>query len=240
MPEPAVDARTFVLVHGAWHGGWCWRRVADRLERSGHRVFTPTLTGLGERAHLLRPEIKLDTHITDIINLIRYEGLSDIVLAGHSYAGFVVSGVAEQEEDAIASLVLLDAFVPENGDSMAAIGTTMTRDAITAASQRGDSTLPPRPAELFNVNAADRAWVDRLCTPHPIGPFLQPLPLTGARDRIARKSYIRATDYPNPVFDAHAAKLKARPGWRLYDVPCGHDVMIDMPERLAEILLEVA
>ena len=87
-----MEAKTFVLVHGAWHGGWCWRRVADRLEQRGHRVFTPTLTGLGERSHLLSPAIDLDTHITDVVNLVRFEDLRDIVLVGHSYAGFVVSG----------------------------------------------------------------------------------------------------------------------------------------------------
>lgn len=235
-----MEARTFVLVHGAWHGGWCWRRVADRLERLGHRVFTPTLTGLGERAHLMSAAVDLDTHIADVVNLVRYEGLPNIVLVGHSYGGFVISGVAEQEEAAIASFVLLDAFVPEDGDSMATIGTPATRDAIAAAVQRGDTTLPPRPAEFFNVNAADRAWVDRLCGPHPLGTFLQPVKLTGARERIRGRAYIRASAYPNAVFDAGAAKLKARAGWRAYDVPCGHDVMVDMPDRLVEILLEVA
>jgi len=240
MPEQSVNATTFVLVHGAWHGGWCWRRVTERLERQGHRVFTPTLTGLGERAHLLSPTTGLDTHIADIVNLIRYEGLSEIVLVGHSYAGFVISGVAEQEEKTIASFVFLDAFVPEDGDSMATIGTPATRDAMTAAKARGDTTIPPRSAALFNVNAADQAWVDRLCVPHPIGTFLQPVKLTGARERIGKRSYIRASAYANPVFDAHAAKLKARPGWRIHEVPCGHDVMVDMPERLTQILLEVA
>ena len=236
----ASNARTFVLVHGAWHGGWCWRRVVDRLERRGHRVFTPTLTGLGERAHLLTPSINLDTHIADVVNLIRYEALSNIVLLGHSYGGFVVSGVAEQEEANIAAFVFLDAFVPEDGDSMATIGTEITRNAIQAAAQRGDTTLPPRPAEFFHVNEADRGWVDRLCGPHPIGTFIQPVTLTGARERIGSKTYIRAAAYPNPVFDAHAAKLTARQGWRVHSVPCGHDVMVDMPERLTEILAEVA
>jgi pimeloyl-ACP methyl ester carboxylesterase len=240
MPEQTSTTRTFVLVHGAWHGGWCWRRVTERLERLEHRVFTPTLTGLGERAHLLSPAINLDTHIADVVNVIRYEGLRDIVLVGHSYAGFVISGVAEQTEEAIASFVFLDAFVPKDGDSMATIGTPATLDAMAAAIERGDPTLPPRAAALFKVNAEDCAWVDRLCSPQPIGTFLQPVMLTGLRERIAKKSYIRASGYPNPVFDAHAGKLRARPGWHVYDVPCGHDVMIDMPDRLAEILLEVA
>ena len=231
---------TIVIVHGAWVGGWRWRNVADLLIDRGHHVFTPTLTGLGERAHLLSPAIDLDTHIADIVNVIRYEDLSEIVLVGHSYAGFVISGVAEQEEKNIASFVFLDAFVPEDGDSMATIGTPATRDAMTAARARGDTTIPPRSAALFNVNAADQAWVDRLCVPHPIGTFFQPVKLTGARERIAKRSYIRASAYANPVFDAHAAKLKARSGWRIDEVPCGHDVMVDMPERLTEILSDAA
>jgi pimeloyl-ACP methyl ester carboxylesterase len=109
-------AHTFVLVHGAWHGGWCWRRVADRLRSDGHAVFTPTLTGLGERSHLLRPGIDLATHVADIVNVMRCERLSDVVLCGHSYGGFVISGVAEEMPALIRSIVFLDAFVPKSGD----------------------------------------------------------------------------------------------------------------------------
>src|SRR4029079_17389554 len=114
----ATDRNTFVLVHGAWHGGWCWRRVADRLEAQGHKVFSPTLPGLGERNHLMRAGINVSTHVTDVVNLIKWEGLSGIVLCGHSYGGLVVSGAAEQAAAVIGSIVFLDAFVPENGDSM--------------------------------------------------------------------------------------------------------------------------
>src|SRR5205807_2556337 len=107
---------TFVLVHGSWHGGWCWRRVADRLERGGHKVYTPTLTGLGERVHLLTASVDLNTHITDVVNVIKFENLSNIVLVGHSYAGCVISGVAEQMLPAIASIVFVDAFLPQDGE----------------------------------------------------------------------------------------------------------------------------
>jgi pimeloyl-ACP methyl ester carboxylesterase len=229
-------AKTFVLVHGAWHGGWCWRRVADRLERLGHSVVTPTLTGLGERAHLMSAAITLDTHIADIVNVVKFEDLHDIVLVGHSYAGFVISGVAEEVEDRIARFVLLDAFIPEDGDSMASAGTPATREATTAAIARGDITVPPRAAAAFLVNDADQTWVDRLCGPQPIGTLIQPVRLTGARERIADKLYIRASAYPNPTFDAAVTNLRTRPGWRIAEIPCGHDVMIDMPERLVELL----
>src|SRR4051812_30047626 len=111
-------ATTFVLVHGAWHGGWCYDEVAKRLRSEGYDVYTPTLTGLGERSHLLSPEINLDTHIQDVLNVIRWQDLETIVLCGHSYGGMVVTGVADVVPDRIASLVYLDAYVPRSGESV--------------------------------------------------------------------------------------------------------------------------
>jgi pimeloyl-ACP methyl ester carboxylesterase len=233
-------AYTFVLVHGAWHGGWCWQRVADRLRRGGHAVFTPTLTGLGERSHLLRAGIDLTTHVTDVVNVIKWEELSDVVLCGHSYGGMVISGVADQMAAAIRSIVFLDAFVPKNGEAAQDLTSSAVVEIARAATQRGEITMPPRPAEAFGVNAADRAWVDRLCVGQPIGTFTQKLALTGARDRIPRKSYIRAASYANPGFDRALAAARSDPSWRTYEVSCGHDVMIDAPDRLTEILLEAA
>jgi pimeloyl-ACP methyl ester carboxylesterase len=233
-------AYTFVLVHGAWHGGWCWRRVADRVRRGGYSVFTPTLTGLGERSHLLRAGIDLKTHIADVTNVMKWEQLTDVVLCGHSYGGFVISGVAEQMAPAIRSIVFLDAFVPHDGDTPQSLTGPAVQDGIRAALQRGDGAMPPRSAEAFGVNAADRAWVDRLCVPQPIGTFTDKIALTGARDRIARKSYIRAASYANPGFDRALAAVRSDRSWRTYEVPCGHDVMVDDPDRLTEILLEVA
>ena len=233
-------AYTFVLVHGAWHGGWCWQRVADRLRGGGHIVFTPTLTGLGERSHLLRAGIDLTTHITDIVNLMKWEGLSDVVLCGHSYGGMVISGVAEALPQAIRSIVFLDAFVPRNGEAVQDLTGPAVKEAALAALQRGDLVIPPRPAEAFGVNPADRAWVDRLCVGQPIGTFTDKIALTGAVGRIARKSYIRAASYANPGFDRALGEVRADKACRTYEVPSGHDVMVDMPERLAEILLEVA
>ncbi|MEA2924822.1 MAG: hypothetical protein QOD25_1944, partial [Alphaproteobacteria bacterium] len=121
--QAQTGGKTFVLVHGAWHGGWCWRRVSDLLEKQGHKVFAPTMTGLGERSHLIGGKIDLATHVTDIVNVIKWEGLNDIVLVGHSYGGVVISGVAEQMREALGSIVFLDAFLPANGDSVAAKAT---------------------------------------------------------------------------------------------------------------------
>jgi pimeloyl-ACP methyl ester carboxylesterase len=235
--QAQTSARTLVLVHGAWHGGWCWRRVSDLLEKRGHKVFVPTMTGLGERSHLMDAKINLSTHITDIVNVIKWEGLNDIVLVGHSYGGAVVSGVAEQVRDAIASIVFLDAFVPENGESLKDL--TARRAAIEELERKGETSMKPVPAAAFQVNEKDRAWVDGKCTPHPLATLTEKITLTGARDRIAKKAYIRATGYANAPFDAAQQKAKAN-GWRVYDLPCGHDVMVDMPDRLTEILLEVA
>jgi pimeloyl-ACP methyl ester carboxylesterase len=233
-------AYTFVLVHGAWHGGWCWQRVATRLRRDGHTVFTPTMTGLGERSHLQRAGIDIATHIADVVNVIKWERLSDVVLCGHSYGGFVISGVAEQITTAIRSIVFLDSFLPGSGDTIQKITGPVVQDAVRASLQRGDLGVPPRSAEAFGVNKADRAWVDGLCVPQPIGTFTSPIALSGARETIARKTYIRAIGYLSPAFDHALATVQADPSWRCYEVPCGHDVMVDMPERLTELLLQAA
>jgi pimeloyl-ACP methyl ester carboxylesterase len=235
-----MSSKTFVLVHGAWHGGWCWRRVADLLEKRGHKVFAPTLTGLGERAHLMSRDIKLATHITDVVNLMKYERLSEVVLCGHSYAGFVISGVAEQMERAISSIVFLDAFYPGNGVSCVEVNRPGVTEAVAALAQKGEIGIPPRPAAAFGVNEKDRAWVDGLIGPQPIATFTDKIALSGARERIAKKTYIRAKGYDNPAFDAALATLKNNSAWRTYELPSGHDVMVDQPDRLVEILLEAA
>jgi pimeloyl-ACP methyl ester carboxylesterase len=235
-----ASAKTFVLVHGAWHGGWCWRRVTDLLERKGHKVFTPTMTGLGERSHLLDPKVNLATHVTDIVNVLKWESLADVVLVGHSYGGMIISGVAEQAREAIGSIVFLDAFVPENGDSLATKASQPVRESIAALTQKGESAMKPVPAAVFRVNEKDRGWVDGMCTMHPLATLTDTISLTGARDRIAKKAYIRAKGYPSVPFDGYQQRLEATGGWRVYEMPCGHDAMVDMPDRLTEILLEVA
>jgi len=238
--QAPATAKTFVLVHGAWHGGWCWRRVSDLLQKQGHKVFTPTMTGLGERSHLIDAKVNLATHMTDIVNVIRWEGLSDIVLVGHSYGGVIISGVADQMREAIGSIVFLDAFVPENGDSLATKASQPVREAITALVEKGEKTMKPVSAAVFRVNEKDRAWVDAMCTPHPVATLTDTVAVAGGRDRIAKKSYIRAKGYPSVPFDGAQERLKADTTWRVYDMPCGHDAMVDMPDRLTEILVEVA
>jgi pimeloyl-ACP methyl ester carboxylesterase len=232
-------AKIFVLVHGTSHGGWCWTRVAKILRAQGHEVYTPTLTGLGERSHLMSASINLDTHFLDVVNVMRWEELEDVCLVGHSSGGVVVSGVVEQVPERVSSIVFLDAFMPEDGQKGTDWNSPHARKAVAEAVAKGEISRPPVKCEIYNVNERDLAWVNSLTTPQPIGTSLQPIRLTGARDRVARKTYIRARGYPHKIFDANLERCKADPTWRTYEVPCGHDVMVDMPERLAEILVEV-
>jgi len=238
--QPSQQRRTFVLVHGAWHGGWCWRRVADRLQAAGHAVFTPTLTGLGERSHLMRHDITLDTHITDVVNVFKWENIENAVLCGHSYGGWPISGAIEQVLPQVASIVFLDAFVPRDGQTGLDVASATGREAIERALKEGAVSRPAPTAESFNVNPKDRAWVDAKMTPQPLGVSTQNIRLTGARERVPKKAYVRATNFQNPTFDAFFAEAKAKAGWRTFAVSSGHDVMVDEPDQLTKILLDAA
>jgi pimeloyl-ACP methyl ester carboxylesterase len=229
---------TFVLVHGAWHGSWCWKRVRKALQALGHEVFTPTLTGVADRVHLLSPQVNLDTHITDVVNLIRWEELSDVVLCGHSYGGCVISGVADRIPDRIGALVYLDAFVLQNGQSLHdALPPPMRDGQVEQARQSGEGwKVPPIPAEAFHVNARDLDWVNRQCTMQPLATFQQPLHLTGGIDRIDNVTFILAGGWSPSPFPPFYEQAKAR-GWRTVSMDCGHDVMLDLPEQLTRELV---
>jgi pimeloyl-ACP methyl ester carboxylesterase len=225
---------TYVLVHGAWHGSWCWKRVRKALAAQGHEVFTPTLTGVGERSHLLSSQVDLETHISDVVNLIRWEELSDAVLCGHSYGGAVISGAADRVTDRIGALVYLDAFVLANGECLYDHVPVEQRTV-----QGGDWRVPPIPAEVFSVNPADAAWVNRQCTPQPLSTFEQRIVLTGAIDGIKNVTFIQAAGFRGGPFAPFYEMAKAK-GWRTFSLPCGHDVMLDLPEELTRILIEAA
>jgi pimeloyl-ACP methyl ester carboxylesterase len=232
---------TFVLVHGAWHGSWCWKRVRQALQAAGHNVFTPTLTGVADRSHLLSPDVNLDTHIDDVVNLIRWEELSDVVLCGHSYGGCVISGVADRIPDQIGALVYLDAFVLEDGESLHQILPPVDQNAqAEGALREGEGwKVPPIPAEAFQVNAQDAAWVNRQCTVQPIGTFQQALKLRGGIGKVANVTYILATGWEATPFPAFCERAKAK-GWKTLSMDCGHDVMLDRPEQLTQALIEAA
>lgn len=229
---------TFVLVHGAWSGGWCYGRVAEMLRARGHRVFTPTLTGQGERSHLLAGSINLTTHITDILNVFHYEDLRDVVLAGHSYGGMVITGVADRIPERVSSRVYLDAFLPEDGQSLFDINVPKnTATFIANAGGIGGLAVPSPSAAFFNVNPGDAARVDALATPFPIGAFVERLQLSGKQNTIRKNTYVHGTVLPRespfkPFYD----RVKGDPAWSAHALACGHHVMLDMPDRTLEIL----
>lgn len=233
---------TYVLVHGAWHGSWCWKRVRKALQLAGHEVFTPTLTGVGERAHLASPAVNLSTQIDDVVNLIRWEELHDVILCGHSYGGCVIGGVADRLPERIRALVYLDAFVLEDGENLCDLLPEGQADGMRQlARDLGEGWMaPPIPAAVFGVNAVDAAWVDAQCTPHPLACFEERIKLTGGRDRIADVTHVLATGFlEGSPFPASHERAKAK-GWKTRTVSCGHDVMLDLPEELTAILLEYA
>ncbi len=230
----------FVLVHAAWRGGWCWTRVARLLRRAGHDVFTPTLTGLGERAHVATADVNLDTHIADILGVLDCEDLDDVILCGHSYGGMVITGVAERAAKRIDTLVYLDAFVPEDGRSVFHLmGSERAATIREQASRTGDGwRVDPISAEVFQVSdAGDAAWVDRRCVPQPIATFGQPIASASSIGAVRRRIYIRADNDRVTAFAHCAEHARNAPDWEYYDVPAGHDVMVDAPDALAGILL---
>jgi pimeloyl-ACP methyl ester carboxylesterase len=230
-----MSTRPFVLVHGAWHGAWCWQAVADLLRPQGHSVLTPTLAGLGERADLLSSEITLDTHIADIVEVFEREHLQNAVLVAHSYAGWPASGALERIHERVSTLVFLDAHLPQSGDR--GIDTSNHQKEIIADREAGKAGIDPPQASDFTEKHT--TWVQSMMTRHPIGVYLQPIHLTGARERIKHKVYMRTTGYHSPRFDACRDTARNN-GWIVQDISCAHDMMVDEPELLAHILTTLA
>lgn len=232
---------TFVLVHGAWHGSWCWKRVRSALQRQGHEVFTPTLTGVGERAHLLDPKVNLETHIQDVLNLIHWEELEHVVLCGHSYAGCVVGSVADRIPGRIAHLVYLDAFVPRSGQSLHdTLPEEQRAMQLELCRKVGDGwKVPPIPAEVFNVNSADRAWVDSQCTMQSLATFQQPVQYAGRPFPAQMTTYVMATGWEGSPFAQFQERAQAA-GWGSITLDGGHDLMLDRPAEVLQVLLAAA
>jgi pimeloyl-ACP methyl ester carboxylesterase len=236
---------TYVLVHGGGHGGWCYQRVARLLAAEGHTVYAPTLTGLGERAHLLSPTVDLDSHITDVVAVLRYEDLRDVVLVGHSYGGMVITGAADRVADRIGDLVYLDAATPKNGQSLVDVAGPMM-DAARAFGrvENGIELVLIPDADVSSVSyygitdPEDAAWVNARLTPHPWACFEQPLRLEHEvelwaipQSHIVCTSTIRTRD-PELV-------ARARAAGRFWDIDTGHDLMLTEPLAVADALLQV-
>jgi len=232
-----------VLVHGAWHGGWCWRRVADRLQQAGHRVFAPTLTGVGERRHELRAEVDLETHIQDILGVLEAEELEDAVLVGHSYAGLVISGVAARARKRLRRLVYLDALLVEDGQSWAEAFPPEVAEARrkSATMTHGVKTIPaPDPAIYGFADPADDTWLRRRLTPHPFAPFDQKVRWGGPLGSGVPRVYIDCTQPALAVLDTMKGRYRGKPGWPFVELKTGHDAMVSAPEALTRLLLEAA
>jgi pimeloyl-ACP methyl ester carboxylesterase len=234
---------TFVLVHGGWRGGWVWDRVAKQLRGNGHTVYTPTLTGLAERSHLLNAGVNLTTHIQDIVNLIRFEELKDVALCGHSSRGLVISGVVDQIPGSISSLVYLDAFVPQDGDSVFTLSSeAFLHYAIKVATQLGGIACVTVPAASFALNEQDRAWFDEKTTPHPLASLLEGVRLKGDHLKVKKRMFIMAiwvTEFPSP-FRQFYDRLKDDPAWVIHTIESGHDVMLNDPQAVVTFLQEAA
>jgi pimeloyl-ACP methyl ester carboxylesterase len=225
---------TFVLVHGSWAGSVVWRDLAPKLRKAGQDVYAPTLTGIGARKHLLSRQIDLNTHIQDVIGIIDDADLSDIVLVGNSYGGMVISGVADRVPEKVASVVYLDAFVPENGQSLLSLLPPNLRLATLPGE---DWLVAPPPSAAFGLKRPEviALWEGK-SSPHPLVTLTQPLQLTGGISRVRRKMYILGTEPAR--FTQFYDKVKNKPGWTVHTLPCTTFMQLEMPDDLTAILLQ--
>ena len=231
----------FVLLHGAFHGGWCWPRVAAPLRAAGHRVFTPTQTGLGERAHLLSPSITLDTFTQDLVGLLDAEELTEAVLVGHSFGGCAVTGAADRAPSRIRQLIYLDSIIPRDGRTPLDLGTheSATLRRRLAAETGGLSVAPPDPGEYAVPPGPDADWLRRRMTPHPFGAFNSALHLSAPPGNGLPRTYIACTAPAYAPLAGHRAWVQAQPGWHWRNLAAGHDAMVTAPNLLANLLLEL-
>ena len=237
-------ARNFVLVHGAWHGGWCWRRVSERLAAAGHRVFAPTLTGLGERRHLLNRDVSLAMMFQDVIGVIEAEKLTEVILVGHSFGGTIIAGVADRIPERIAQLVFLDGSIAESGqsllDGVMPPEVAASRRAASQAHDGGVSLPPPKAAVLGISDPADAAWVEREMTPHPFATFTETVRWNAPVGNGRPKTYIDCTEPSYAPLAALKARLQSQAGLTFVELKTGHDAMVSAPEELTAILRRFA
>jgi pimeloyl-ACP methyl ester carboxylesterase len=229
---------SFVLVHGAGHGGWCWRKVAPRLRVAGHEVYAPTLTGVGERAHLVSPDVDLETHIADVLGVLACEDLTEVILVGHSYGGVVITGVADRAPERIAQLVYLDAIIPGDGEAAADVFPQFVFDEVRTV-DGVELGLWPDPARYGIVDPEDQAWAAPRLSPHPWRSLTQPLRLKDeAAVRRFPRTIVNCTDRLKYVEGVWRERLFD--GERVHEIDTGHDLMISEPEAVAQMLLEAA
>jgi pimeloyl-ACP methyl ester carboxylesterase len=236
---------TFVLIHGACIGGWCWRWVAAELREAGCAVYTPTVTGHGDRVHLARPDIDLETHIEDIVNVLHYEDLTGIVLVGWSYGGMLVAGAADRAPERIAHVIYLDSDVPRDGDTSAP--PSQHAERFTLARTHGDGwRVPPAvtklPAILEELPNEQKRWIAARLTPHFVTTWTQPIRLMGAGDAIPT-TYIRCTIGHDPTDEdtqRQDTRIRSEPKWRYRELAACHYAPWTAPRAVADLLIEVA
>lgn len=234
---------SFVLVHGAWGGGWQWRAVADRLRAAGHAVFTPTFTGMGERAHLLNGAVNLETHIQDILGVIKYEALDDVALVAHSYGGMVATGVADRMTDRIGVLIYLDAALPENGQAMLDLVSAERRATVIRLTEEEGGGIGAPSSLVLHTGiedaAAEKAFLARTC-PQPLAALQQPIELTGRFRDIPKKAYVLAGIANSHRFRGYMEWAQKESGWIGEELPSHHFPMITEPRETAETLMRLA
>ena len=239
----------FLLVHGAWHGAWCWQRVLPGLIQAGHRAHAVTLTGVGERAHLLHPDIDLETHIKDVMAVMDAEELVDVVLVVHSYAGMLGTAVADRRPERLRHLVYLDAVLPKPGESWSSTHASATRLARIEAAQADPMNSFPAPdPAVFGLSGADHAWVQRRQTRHPGKPYTHMLDFDALRVASVSRTFINCTEPPLGTIEASRLRMTDPkfwdgawlPGSNVIEMKTGHDPMISDPNGLLKLLLDLA
>ena len=243
--DPIRKKTAFVLVHGAWHGGWCWKKLIPLLTRAGAAVYTPTLTGLGERSHLLNDNINLDTHIQDIVSMIEFEDLHDIILVGHSYAGFVIAGVAEKVPERISALVFLDALIPDDGKAVLDFLSETAKNIYYESQKNNDNSWKllfsqkVDISELGVFNRKDAEWIESRMTEQPHNTYSQKIRISESTAKLINKKGFFILTSERQDFIAEYKRASER-GLKLFKIDgAGHNSMITQPEKLAYILLNL-
>jgi len=239
-----LSGTAIVLVHGAWHGAWCWQRVLPLLRGAGVEAHAPTLTGLGERAHLLVPDIGIHTHVQDIVGLIEAEELRRVVLVGHSYAGNLITCVADRLQRShpglLRHLVYLDASVPRPGESWSTPHSPETvAQRVAAAQASGGLGFPPPDASVFGLDGADREWVNRRQTPQPFRVYQEALRFDPDLVWAVPHGFIDCTRPALATIAVARQRVRSEPGWTVHELATGHDPMVSAPRELAQLLLSI-
>jgi pimeloyl-ACP methyl ester carboxylesterase len=228
----AAKTATFVIVHGAWGGSYGWTPFVERLRARGHRVFYPSLTGLGERSHLFSGDVNLSTHIEDVCNTVRCEQLDKFILVGHSYGGMVITGVAERLAEKIAGIVYVDAFLPTNGKCLWDYTPGDNNARFAEAGERGGVAVPSPAQSMVGLTELEKS----LRAPMPIGTLVEKVKLAGKADSLANRLYVFAANNPGPTFRQFYDRVRAEKGWKTAEVACGHGIHREKPEELLALL----